>query len=71
MGAGGKRLGRPDPCTIQASFRRSATTGAKHHKVLENTHKPVYHTHQPNLGFVFCIRGYISKPKFKTTDLKV
>lgn len=37
MGAGGRALGRPEPCTIQASFRRSTTTGAKHHTVLGNT----------------------------------
>lgn len=37
MGAGGRALGRPEPCTIQASFRRSTTTGAKHHAVLGNT----------------------------------
>ncbi len=45
MGAGRKTLGGPEPCTIQASFRRSATTGAKHHKVVGNTHTNVKSAH--------------------------
>lgn len=32
MEAGGKTLGRMEPCTIQASFIRSAGAGAKHPK---------------------------------------
>lgn len=58
MGARGKTLGGPEPCTIQASFRRSATTGAKHHKVLGNTHTRVNTTHTcQNWDFEFCSRG--------------
>lgn len=51
MGAEWRTVGGPEPCTIQASFIRSATTGAKHHKVLGNTHTHIYacdcHTHLP------------------------
>lgn len=65
MGEGGKTLGGPEPCTIQASFRRSATTGAKHHKVLGNAHE--YHTPLPIVGFVFCSR---SKSKIKIAALR-
>lgn len=73
MGAGGKTLGGPEPCTIQASFRRSAPTGAKHHKVLGNTHTHTreYHTHLPKVGVVFCSRGYLSKSQIKTVALGV
>lgn len=42
MGAGGKTVGGPKPCTIQASFNRSATTGAKHNT---HIHAREYHTH--------------------------
>lgn len=66
MGAGGKTVGGPEPCTIQASFRRSATTGAKHHKVLGNLHAREYHTHLPKMGFVFCNRSCFSKSNIRT-----
>lgn len=69
MGARGKTLGGPEPCTIQASFRRSATTGAKHHKVLGNTHTHACanttHTCQ-NWGLNSVAGGYLIKSKIKT-----
>lgn len=44
-GAGERAVGGPEPCTIQASFRRSETTGAKNHKVLCDSRTREYHTH--------------------------
>lgn len=47
MGARGGAVGRPEPCTIQASFIWSATTGAKQHTARYNTHIYArgHHTH--------------------------
>lgn len=47
MGARRGAVGRPEPCTIQASFIWSATTGAKHHMACYNTHIYAWGRHTP------------------------
>lgn len=63
-GSRGKTLGRPEPCTIQASFRWSATTGAKHHKVLQHTNLNTTHIYR-KWGFYF---GTVLSQPPKTQD---
>lgn len=54
MEAGGKTLGGMEPCTIQASFRWSATAGAKHPES-SATHLKSSH------GDCICIRGCLKQ----------